>query len=134
VTYNAYFEGETSQNHSYLVLKRKKSSWEFGKTKERIKKIPRLILHKGIVILSSTEQKRGQRRVLGTTDPFISLIPLPAHIEYGRLASLKCRRNISARRPGVPGGMTGPSVDTFTAIHAQSMSFQQQFGTWGASR
>ena len=36
-------------------------------------------LHKGVVILSSTEQNTSD--IFGTTGPFIPLIPLPTHIE-----------------------------------------------------
>jgi hypothetical protein len=134
VTYNGYFERETSENHSYIILKPKK---EFGEKKEITKNIPHLNLDKGVVILGLTEQNQGRRRDLGTTDPFsLSFFwPLISNNVHGQLASLEGRISISPERPGLSGGTTtGPLVDAFRVIHDQPMPFQRQFGTRGSSR
>ena len=60
MTYDGYFERKTSENHSYFILKPKKELRGVRRDKGNDKKYTTF---EGIVILGSTGENQGQRRV-----------------------------------------------------------------------
>lgn len=135
MTHDGYFERETSENYSYLILKPKKELRRVRRDKGNNQKhTTHLNLDNGIAILDSTDQIRRRRRVLGTTYSFSLL--LASHIKQRvRSPILECRLSISPGRPVLSGGTTtGPLVDAFRVIRGQPVPFQRQFGTLDSSR